>query len=73
MNRAVLSKACLGTLVGVVALLSAAIAFYHATHTESFFFEIALRSSQPGTAQVFYDVGRGFNETDSAPDRRQEL
>ena len=32
----------------------------------SYVFEIALQSSARGYAQIFYDIGGGFRETDSA-------
>lgn len=53
-------------VASALAILSALIVFYRSAHTPLFYFEIAMSSSQPGNAQVFYDIGRGFNESDSA-------
>jgi hypothetical protein len=37
-----------------------------AVAADRFFFEVQLASSAGGVVQVFYDLGRGFNEADSA-------
>lgn len=59
------SKAQIAILISVVALVSAVLAWYHATHTKFFFFEVEMRSLYKGGAQVYYDLGPGFNEADS--------
>src|SRR5205085_6508279 len=59
----------LAAVAAVAALLSAAIALFISSLDDVFYFEIAMRSSQPGTAQLFYDSGRGFNEADSVRNR----
>src|SRR5205807_2538733 len=56
----------LAALAAVAALLSAAIALFISSLDDVFYFEVSMRSSQRGTAQLFYDAGRGFNEADSA-------
>ena len=53
-------------LVLVLAAVSAAmVALICSASEPSFYFEVSLRSSSFGTAQTFYDIGKGFNEHDS--------
>lgn len=55
----------LAALLAIAVLLSAVIALFISAENDAFYFEVSMRSSQPGSAQLFYDVGRGFNEADS--------
>ncbi|MBI4244677.1 MAG: hypothetical protein HY606_11355 [Planctomycetes bacterium] len=50
--------------VAVIISLLATLIFYKTT--TKLVFEVELESSVQGTAQLFYDVGNGFNENDSA-------
>src|ERR1035438_1159616 len=36
------------------------------THASGTFFEVEVESSRPGLVQLYYNVGRDFNETDSS-------
>ncbi len=65
----------LAALVAIAVLLSAVIALFISAENDAFYFEVSMRSSQPGSAQLFYDAGRGFNEVDSVRKgvRRSEL
>ncbi len=65
MKRNHTSKRQIITTLGIVALLSGAIVLGIAGRTAPFYFELAMRSSRPGMAQLFYDIGKGFNENDS--------
>lgn len=51
-------------------LLAAAAALPHFIttnpHREFFFFDITLTSTAVGSTQLFWDIGTGFNETDSS-------
>jgi hypothetical protein len=42
------------------------VAWFVRTHAPRYYFEVAVHSSQPGTAQLFYDIGYGLNERESA-------
>lgn len=55
-------------LIAVVASLILALPFMGSSRTEtgSFLFQIRLASSVKGMVQLFYDLGRGFTEADSA-------
>lgn len=48
------------------ALLAMAVALFISLRKESFYFEVEMRSSQPGAAQLYYNLGKGMNERDSA-------
>ena len=56
------------TLFALLLALAASLPFLAAiqSRTGIFFAEVTLASNQAGVAQVFYDVGRDFNEQDSA-------
>jgi hypothetical protein len=62
-------------LAAVVIFLSAAVALFISAEKDAFYFEVSMRSSQPGSAQLFYDTGKGFNEAESVrnPVRKSEL
>ena len=57
-----------GLLAAVVATLVLALPFVGSRPDEAgrLFFQVRLASTSAGMVQVFYDVGRGFNESDSA-------
>ena len=59
------SKLQFALLISIAAILSALIAIFLSAQTEPFSFEVSMRSSQLGNAQVFYDLGSGMNERDS--------
>src|SRR5712691_4102648 len=59
------SKREVAILLGIAALASSMVALFVSAQKGSFSFEIELRSSQAGTAQLFYDIGRGMNDADS--------
>jgi hypothetical protein len=65
LNSLVPSRRQVALIVGLAALVSIGLAIYRPAKSELFYLEIALRSSQPGTSQLFYDLGHGFNESDS--------
>ena len=65
-KRAISSKPGFIKLFAIAALLSMAVALFISVRKESFYFEVKLRSSQAGAAQLYYNLGRGMNERDSA-------
>lgn len=52
--------------LAVAALLALIISCWPRNPGPSFFFEVTIRSSLPGFAQLYYDVGSGLNERDSS-------
>lgn len=67
MNRARLVSLLLGTLVLSLVLANTLLPFRSAAEARRYHhFEVSLASSAAGTAQLFYNAGRKFNETDSA-------
>jgi hypothetical protein len=72
MNRALLTKRNVAILVGCAALVATVVARYVRTHAPRYYFEVAMHSSQPGSAQLFYDIGYGLNERESASLRLRE-
>jgi hypothetical protein len=49
----------------VAVLVAAAFAFWPRNPGAPFLFEVTIRSSLPGFAQLYYDLGAGFNEPNS--------
>jgi hypothetical protein len=60
------SLALLG--LAVVVALAATLPFITTANSrrDFYFFDVALTSTSPGQTQLFFDVGRGFNEPDSS-------
>ena len=54
--------------VGLLLALAVSLAFLAITAVRSsgFFFEIALKSAQAGNAQLYFDRGGGYSESESA-------
>jgi hypothetical protein len=52
--------------LGLAIVIAAIVALIIAASRPSFYFEVSVRSSASGTAQAFYDIGKGINEPDSA-------
>jgi len=69
--KAVRSRIALSIVLGVV--LATAFTFWLRTARSTFYFEITMRSSLPGSAQLYYDTGSGLNEVDSVRVPVQEL
>src|SRR5436190_16886865 len=44
----------------------------HRYQTSPFYLEVSMRSSEPGTAQVYYDIGRGIKAADSTTARLRD-
>src|SRR6266446_8542623 len=65
MDRAHTSKRNLAILAGVASLLSLAGSVFFLATTPSAYFEVGLRSAKPGSAELFYDLGRGMNAAES--------
>ena len=62
------SKSEIGLALVIAALVSTTITFWPRARPPAFYFEVTMRSSLPGFAQLFYDeVGSGVNEADSCP------
>jgi hypothetical protein len=59
------SKSEIGLALVIAALVSATITFWPRARPTAFYFEVMMRSSLPGFAQLFYEVGSGVNEADS--------
>jgi hypothetical protein len=59
------SKSEIGLALVIAALVSTAITFWPRARPTAFYFEVTMRSSLPGFAQLFYEVGSGVNEADS--------
>lgn len=72
MNRAIVSKRQIAILLGIVGLISAVVAFLLARRAPPFYLEVAMRSSESGTAQVYYDTGTGINAADSTSVRLRD-
>lgn len=72
MNRAVVSKQQVTVVLAIAALLSSVIALYVARRTSPFYLEVSMHSSEAGTAQVYYDTGRGINADDSTTARLRD-
>lgn len=69
MNPAVVSKREIATLAGIAGLISVVVALVVGTRAPPFYLEVSMRSSESGTAQVYYDIGRGINAADSTAAR----
>jgi len=69
MNRAIVSKRQMAILLGIIGVISAVLAFLIARQAPHFYLEVSMRSSLSGTAQVYYDTGRGINAGDSTTAR----
>jgi hypothetical protein len=65
MNRAITSTRHIILILALAALVAIIAAWVAGARSKPFYFELAMRSSCSGTAQLFYDVGEGFNEEDS--------
>src|SRR5438270_9498921 len=60
-----ISKTYIGVLLGFAFIAGFAITLVSALFSPLFYFEVYLRSSSPGIAQTFYDIGNGVNEQNS--------
>ena len=65
MNDRATSKRRVVAALGIIGLLSGAIAWSIAVRTAPAYFEVSMRCSEGGTSQLYYDNGRGINEADS--------
>src|SRR5436190_576938 len=59
------SKSEVGLALVIAVLVSVPITFWPRARPTAFYFEITMRSSLPGFAQLFYGVGSAVNEADS--------
>jgi hypothetical protein len=61
-----ISKPHIAALLVFAFVVAIVIILVRAPFLRSFYFEVSLRSSSPGIAQTFYDIGNGVNEQNSA-------
>jgi hypothetical protein len=59
------SRSRIGVAFALAAIAATAYTFWPRTPSPFFFFEVTMRSSLPGSAQLYYDIGSGHNEKDS--------
>ena len=72
MNRAIVSKRQVAVVLAIAALISSVVTLFLATRTSPFYFEVSMRSSESGTAQLYYDTGRGINADEVITARLRE-
>lgn len=72
MNRAAVSKRQVAIVLALAALISVITTLFLGTRSSPFYFEVSMRSSESGTAQLYYDTGRGINADEVLTARLRE-
>jgi hypothetical protein len=63
------SKSEIGLALLIAALVATAITVWPRARPASYYFEVTMRASLAGNAQLYYDTGSGMNEADSVRSR----